>query len=173
MLKKVLFFATLAFVAFSCNQAVENSEVANEDVLISQLISEPLEFEDKVVSIQGTITHFCRHSGDKMVVTQQDGENSYSIMVMLDEFQSQFCQDSEGMMIKVSGLLKTRSNCTDHVQAENHNCAEEKAAIKNEVLVYIDLTAFEMIASEESVSEVAEETEVAIAEENAEIAEVI
>jgi hypothetical protein len=184
MLKKVLFFAAIAGIIYSCNQTNERTTATADLVMISELVSEPLGFENAEVAFEGTITHICKHSGDKMRVNQLD-DATYSIMVMLDEFQTQFSPEFEGKRVKVKGVLKTRIRNLDQI-AENHDhdhahdgesgheCASTEEAMKKleekgitpDIVAYIELTGYEVI-------EVAETTEQSENEESKEVAEAL
>jgi hypothetical protein len=181
MLKKIFLFAAIAGIFYSCNQTNDRTTATSDLVLISELVSEPLGFENSEVAFEGTITHICKHSGDKMRVNQLE-DASYSIMVMLDEFQTQFSPEFEGKQVRVKGVLKTRIRNLDQI-AENHDhdhahdsesgheCASTEEAMKRleekgitpDIVAFIELTGYEVI-------EVAEKTEQSENEESKEVA---
>ncbi|MFN3556383.1 MAG: hypothetical protein ACK4VN_10500 [Bacteroidales bacterium] len=184
MLKRFAMIAVAALLVYSCGQAPEQTADAADVKLIAELVSEPLAFEGQEVTFEGTITHICRHSGDKMRVNQLD-DADFSIMVMLEEFKTQFSQEMEGRQVKVTGVLKTRVRNMDaleeqhdhdhaHDGEEGHACGSTEEAIKRmeergitpDVVAYIELVSFEIIPA----AEVAEEAEEA--EETAEAVEV-
>ncbi len=88
---------------------------------ISELLSDPVRFENKEVRIEGVITHVCRKNGDKMMV-QQDGSEQ-AIRVMLGEFIGQITPDNEGSRVIVTGLLKSES--VDPAEAAEHEGEHE------------------------------------------------
>ena len=162
----------------SCGQVKEQQSNAVETHLISELVSQPLEYEGKEVSFDGVISHICRHSGDKMRVNQAN-DTDFSIMVMLEEFQPQFSAEFEGKHVKVTGLVKTVvSNMEelehDHEHAhdgeEGHECSSTEEAVKlmaergitPDIRAYIELKGFEIVEDEtEAEEEVVEVAEVA------------
>jgi hypothetical protein len=181
MLKKVFILALIGVIIYSCNQSTEKSADVSDMVLISELVSEPLGFDGKEVAFEGTITHICKHSGDKMRVNQLD-DSAYSIMVFLEEYQTQFSPEFEGKNVKVKGILKTRVRNIDqiaenhdheHEGEEGHDCASTEDAIKRlqergitpDIIAFIELTGYEVL-------EVAESSEVET-EEASELVEAV
>ncbi len=164
MLRKSLLLLMIGVITYSCNSVDKQSTGAPETVTISELVSEPLNFENKMVTFNGTITHICRHSGDKIRINQMD-DSSFSIMVMLEEFQSQFSSESEGRQIEITGVLKTHirnpeqaaTNQTHASQREHsHTCAASEDAqkklqekgIARDIIAFIELTGFEIIETD-------------------------
>lgn len=126
-----------ALLAASCGPKSAKQADATpsfETFAISELVSNPMEYGDKLVMIEGVINHMCRHSGDKMMVKENDSD--LSIQVMLGEMASEFSVDSEGKSVVVEGVLKyTVSNKDElgedlhqHEGEEDHDCESEKAA---------------------------------------------
>ena len=160
---KRLFIALLAgLVFYACgSQPQQSAETTVEDLLIAEIVSNPLELEDHTVRFEGIIGHICQHSGDKMRVVQQD-DNAYSIQVMLGDFASQFNSEFEGMHVVATGVVKTQVRNLDaleeehdheHEHEEGHDCASTTEAIERlkargidpDIAVYIELTGFEII----------------------------
>jgi hypothetical protein len=181
MLRQFSIIAVLGFLMISCGQVKEQEVSATSDFkLISELVGNPLEFDGEEVSFEGVITHICKHSGDKMRVNQLD-DAGFSIMVMLDDFQTQFSPEFEGKRVKVVGILKTtvlnaeeahNHNHEGHGE-EGHECASSEEAAKAlkekgitpDIRAYIELKGWEVI-------EVADDsTECKEKEESAELAE--
>lgn len=130
---------------------------------VSELMTDPMKFADKQVRIEGTITHVCRQSGDKMRVSQDGTE--LAILVKLGEFTGQLNAESEGSRVIVTGTLKTQivSPEQQQVQAEpqqdgeaGHECATDKAAAEVEkakgldpkTVVFIELSKYELVKAE-------------------------
>lgn len=174
MFKRMILIAVIGVLAYSCGQAPQVAEEAAETMMIAELVSNPMEFEGQEVQFEGFVGHICRHSGDKMRLVQAD-DNAYSVLVMLEGFKDQFSPEFEGKSLKVKGILKTRVRNMDaleeehdheHEGEEGHECtstAEAIAKLKEkgiepDVVVYIEMTAYEVIEME-AADEVAEETE--------------
>ena len=184
MLKRIFILAIVAFIIQACNQATEKGTETAEVKKISELVSDPLGFDGKEVVFEGVITHICRHSGDKMRVNQLD-DHDFSIMVMLEEFQTQINRDFEGRNVKVSGVLKTTVRNIDQLEEnhdhdhahdgeEGHGCSSTEEAIKRleergitpDIIAYVELMGFEITEIPEA-TETEEEEET----ENVEVAE--
>jgi hypothetical protein len=181
MLKRIAIFAVIGLFIYSCGQVKEQETSATSEVkLISELVSNPLEFDGEEVSFEGVITHICKHSGDKMRVNQVD-DAGFSIMVMLDEFQTQFSPEFEGKRVKVLGVLKTRVANAEEAHTHNHEgegeegheCASTEAAVKAlqekgitpDIRAYIELKGWEVIeVAEEVIDEEKEEESADLAE---------
>ena len=174
MIKRFVIIALVGLVMISCGQVKEQQSEVAESKLISELVSQPLEYEGKEVSFDGVISHICRHSGDKMRVNQLD-DADFSIMVMLEEFQPQFSAEFEGKRVKVTGLMKTvvrnmeeleHSHDHAHDGEEGHDCSSTEEAVKlmaergitPDIRAYVELRGFEIVEEqlEEEVVEVAE-----------------
>ncbi len=179
MFKRIAMIAVLGVLIYSCNQATQTAEEAQVK-MISEMVTEPLSLEGQEVTFEGTITHICRHSGDKMRVNQLD-DSDFSIMVMLEDFQTQINQDFEGRKVKVTGVLKTQVRNLDEMEhdhdhahdgEEGHECESTEEAIKMleergitpDVMAYIEMKGFEIIEvadteeTEDETVEVAEAT---------------
>jgi hypothetical protein len=167
MIKKLAIMAIAGLMIYSCGQVKEKQSEGAELKLISELVSDPLGFENQEVSFEGVITHICKHSGDKMRVNQVS-DNDYSIMVMLEEFQTQFSQEFEGKNVRVNGVLKTVVRNLDAIEHEHehehdgeegHECASTEEAIQKlqEKGITPDIRAFIELKSYEIVDEIQEE----------------
>lgn len=170
---KNLFLLTVsvAILAVACNSAGNSGSETAKMSMISELVSEPMSHEGEEVTIEGTITHVCRHSGDKMRVNQSDDQD-FSIMVMLNDFQSQFGPEFEGSHIKLNGVFKTEiieaeaehTHNHDHDHAhEGHNHSHEEGGdhecestqqaneklkekgIDPKVFAFVEMTSFEIV----------------------------
>lgn len=106
------------------------------EVKITELLTNPLEFDSETVETDGTISHVCRHSGDKMRVLQ-DGSD-LSILVMLGDFTGHFNTESEGLKVTLSGKFMTEVSNIDelntyiqeHEDESGHECENTREAIE-------------------------------------------
>ncbi len=164
-MKRFALAVVAVFFFFGCSQQPATQEEAViETFEIAELVSNPLEFEEQEIRIEGIINHICRHSGDKMRVAELDGEG-LSIQVMLGEFASQFNPEFEGQEIVLTGILKTVVRNLDaleeaHVHAEGeahdheegHECESTAEAIEKmkaagidpDIAAFIEITSFEI-----------------------------
>lgn len=181
MIKRIALIALVGFVMISCGQVKEQQNEVAEYKMISELVSEPLEYEGKEVSFEGVITHICQHSGDKMRVNQLN-DSDFSILVMLEEFQPQINAEFEGKHVKLTGLVKTVVSNMDELEhtdehehdgEEGHECSSTEEAVKlmaergitPDVRAFVELKGFEIIEEEVVVEEEEEVVEVAEAAE--------
>lgn len=166
-MKKVLFAAIMALVIAGCGQTTpkQAEEVAATDAVavfaISDLVSDPIAYGDKVVRIEGVIDHMCRNSGDKMRVKENGSD--LSIEVKLGEMASQFSVELEGRNVVLEGLLQyvvankaelgeDAPKPAEGEAAAEHTCDSEKAAaealkargIDPSISAYITLAKFEL-----------------------------
>ena len=128
----------IALIIASCSShRSENGQMAGSgqiiETSISDILSDPLEYDNKEVKIEGVITHVCRHSGDKMRVLQDDSD--LTIQVMLGNFTGQFDTGSEGVRVMVTGTLMTEVTNMDELEAhshegEEHDCEDTRQAVE-------------------------------------------
>lgn len=136
MLQKSLCMLIVAVLLAACSS--NQTERVSDDTLtveasISDLLADPLEFDNRSIKIEGVISHVCRHSGDKMRILQ-DGSD-LSILVMLGDFTGQFDTESEGMRVSLEGLLVTEVTNFDELEAhshedEDHDCESTREAVE-------------------------------------------
>ncbi|MDX9928789.1 MAG: hypothetical protein RBS37_02945 [Bacteroidales bacterium] len=162
-MKRVLYLSTaLMMVLASCGQKnVKQTDTATETLpatAISELVTNPVEYGDKVVRIEGVIDHMCRHSGEKMRVKENGSD--LSIEVQLGELASEFSVELEGRSVVLEGIMKYTVGNKDqlgeaapqHQEGEEHTCETEKAAaealkakgIDPSISAYINLASYEL-----------------------------
>jgi pyocin large subunit-like protein len=178
MLKRNLLFVFVGLFALACNQTTTTQQSTDLQAnLISELVAEPMSFENQEVSFEGTITHICQHSGDKMRVNQVS-DADYSILVMLEEFKPQFNPSFEGKKVKCTGILKTEvvnmdqiAETHDHDHGEEgHECASTTEAVNKlkekgvtpDIRTYIVMTGFEIVDESDITVEQTENNEAVI-----------
>lgn len=174
-MKRIAIIAALITLIASCGQVQQTKTESAELNKIVELVSEPLGYDGKQVSFEGVITHICRGSGDKMRVNQID-DPDFSIMVMLEDYQTQFSPDFEGMHVKLSGVLKTQvinidqaEHDHDHAHEDGHECSSTEEAIKRlnergitpDVRAFVEMRSFEIV---DPISEEETEDEIEVAE---------
>lgn len=137
MYKGLFLTAVMALVIASCGpKGVKQAEVTEDAipvVAIGDLVSNPLEFGDKVVKIEGVIDHMCRHSGSKMMVKGSDSD--LSVHVQLGDLASEFSVELEGRTVVLEGLFQFEvtnkaelgEDAPEDAEGEEHDCAAEKA----------------------------------------------
>ncbi len=127
MMKRAFLLVVVAMAMYSCGQQPAEQQAQEpviETRLISQLVSEPMTYENQVVRLEGMIGHICRHSGDKMRIVQTT-DDAFSIEVMLMDQASQFSPEMEGNELVVVGTLKTEVVNMDELEAAHVHEGEE------------------------------------------------
>lgn len=179
MFKRNLLFVFIGLFALACNQTTNQQIGDLQTNLISELVAEPMSFENQEVSFEGTITHICHHSGDKMRVNQVS-DADFSILVMLEEFKPQFNPSFEGKKVKLTGILKmevanmdqvaeTHDHEHDHGE-EGHECASTTEAVERlkekgitpDIRAYVEMTGFEIVEESDATAEETENAEAII-----------
>jgi hypothetical protein len=137
-MKRIILLLAVAFAVVSCQQAVKETDLTAETIEISQLVSEPMAFENQTVRFEGIISHVCRHSGDKMRIIQTDND-SFSILVLLGENASEFSAEMEGQEVVIFGILKAEPLAVmvadhvydhDHEHEDGHECSSTEEAVQ-------------------------------------------
>lgn len=108
------------------NQAASENSIVEAN--ISELLSNPLEYDSKTVEIEGVISHVCRHTGNKMRVLQ-DGSD-LSILVMLEDFTGEFDVESEGQRVALSGQLVAEVTNIGELAEEADDCETSREAVE-------------------------------------------
>lgn len=123
-MKRFALALVAVFFFFGCGQQPATQEEAViETIEIAELISNPLDFQEQTVRIEGIITHICRHSGDKMRVAEIEGDG-LSVLVMLGDFAPEFNPEFEGKEVVLTGILKATIRNIDAL-AEGHVHGED------------------------------------------------
>ena len=86
------------------------------------------ELMGKEVSVKGTVTHICRHSGKRMHLV--GGDEKFVIKVESTDISFDAAWEKEGKEITVTGVLAELSAESEAEEAEHH--AEENAKAKEE-----------------------------------------
>ncbi len=154
-MRKIFLTLAAAVVIVSCSGPAneQQGEYAVMDMAISELVSDPMEFEGKTVRFEGIIDHMCRHSGDKMRIVQAD-DNAMSLQVRLGALMDQFSVEAEGSEISVTGVLRTEVLNMEELEQhdEGHDCESTAEAISlmaergidPNIRPYVDLQAYEI-----------------------------
>lgn len=125
-MKKLFVLALLAGFIVSCAQKTEKTaEVTILEPTITELLSTPMDFDSTEVSLEGVISHVCKHAGDKMRVMQPDTE--LSVLVMLGEYTGVITPENEGQTVALNGLVTVSVANLDALGEEHKHEGEEHA----------------------------------------------
>jgi hypothetical protein len=137
MIQKAIGTLAVLMIFASCGSNQDRGNLSGSGteaiVTIPEILADPLEYDGKTISIEGVITHVCRHGGDKMRVLQEGSE--LSIQVMLGNFTGQFDVASEGRPVKLTGVIVTEVTNLDELahhthDGEAHECETTLEAIE-------------------------------------------
>jgi len=111
MVKKLfpILFAALIFSACGNNSGKETANKTSEDaeavkVEFAALVSNPADFVDKNISVEGKVVHVCMHTGKKMFIV---GENpDIRLFISAGENVPKFPVELVGSQIKVEGHIE-------------------------------------------------------------------
>ncbi len=124
MLNKVIgLVAIIMLLLASCNTGATDSNTGKSEdgtieTTISGLFEAPMDFDGKIVTLEGVITHVCQHGGDKMRI-MQDGSD-LTVQIMLGDYTGQFNADSEGTKIEITGTVETEVTNIDELSDHQH-----------------------------------------------------
>ncbi len=109
MLKKIISLSIIALLVLSCGnktrKADPQSAGGTESVKVefASLISDPMAYVGKNISVEGKVVHVCTHSGKKLFIT---GENpDVRLYIQAGEEMPKFPMELLGSEIVVEGTL--------------------------------------------------------------------
>ncbi len=93
----------LSTILFSCKQqnSKQESAVAAD---LQEVIANPAGYVDRNIQVEGTVTHVCRHGGQKMFIKPAGSDETVKVTTGSDI--AEFELELEGSKISVTGILK-------------------------------------------------------------------
>ncbi|MBE0646124.1 MAG: hypothetical protein IH600_18725 [Bacteroidetes bacterium] len=141
-MKQILSLALIAVLFTACGQKqeAENTEAANV-MTVSQLLEGPEQYIDKEITLEGTVTHVCKHGGRRIHIT--DLEPNVKIRIEAPENMPAFARELEGSDVVVTAILReTRIDAAyldeweaevrEGMERENHDHATPSATAEGE-----------------------------------------
>ncbi len=141
-MKQILTLALIALVFSACGQKpeAENTDIANI-MTVSQLLDGPEQFIDKEFTVEGTVTHVCKHGGRRVHITEL--EPNVKIRIEAPEDMAAFARELEGSDVVVTAILReTRIDAAyldeweaevlEGMERENHDHATPSATAEVE-----------------------------------------
>lgn len=140
-MKQLLSIALIAVVLTACGQKQEADQAEAKIQTVSQLLESPEQYIDKEVTLEGTVTHVCKHGGRRLHLT--DLEPNVKIRIEAPEDMPAFARELEGSDIVVTAILReTRIDKADldeweaevreGMERENHDHATPSASAEGE-----------------------------------------
>jgi predicted small secreted protein len=158
MIKKIFFFAALAFAVAACNNAGQDGQ--DEAMTVGELLEQAEGLVDQTISVEGVVIHVCAHGGERLFIADAEGNE---IKVESGENIPQFDVTLEGTEIVLEAIVRELRIDEAYLQEWEAELAAEEAEMA------ADTVSVEGVVEEaiEEVKEVAEEA-VEMAEEAAE-----
>ncbi|MDR2927975.1 MAG: hypothetical protein LBV41_07235 [Cytophagaceae bacterium] len=134
-MKKLIFAVGIAAVISACGgsaskqnsaQGDSQAKAAVETMTVDSLMAVAETLVDKEVSIKGTVTHVCQHSGKRCFVANAD--ESLTIRIEAGDEIGTFSQELVGTDIAAVGILRENRIVEDEIQQMEVNLEEMQAA---------------------------------------------
>ncbi|MBR9974083.1 MAG: hypothetical protein KFF77_00740 [Bacteroidetes bacterium] len=112
-MKQLLSLALVALLFTACGQKQDGEQTdAGEVMTVSQLLESPDQYLGKEITLEGTVTHVCKHGGRRVHIT--DLEPNVKIRIEAPEEMAAFARELEGSDIVVRCILReTRIDAAD------------------------------------------------------------
>ncbi len=136
-MKQILSLALIAVLFAACGQKqeAENTDAAAV-MTVSQLLDSPEQYLGKQITLEGTVTHVCKHGGRRIHITEL--EPNVKIRIEAPEDMPSFARELEGSDVVVTAILReTRMDAADldeweaevreGMERENHDHATPSA----------------------------------------------
>jgi hypothetical protein len=108
MTKNLLYFILFIFLVSSCDQGVKKDEADHSKDTIKMSVltfdNEADSFVNRIVEIEGTVLHTCKHGGKRMFLV--DGTDSLRVEITAGESITNFDENLVGSRVRVLGILK-------------------------------------------------------------------
>lgn len=140
-MKQILTLALAALILTACGKTEESNDTDANIQTVSQLLESPEQYIDKEITLEGTVTHVCKHGGRRLHLT--DLEPNVKIRIEAPEDMPAFARELEGSDIVVTAILReTRIDKADldeweaevreGMERENHDHATPTATGEGE-----------------------------------------
>lgn len=129
-MKKILSILVASILLFSCNSATKSSQESKE-ITLEELVASATALKDELVTIEGMVTHVCKHGGQKMFLTNDSQD--IKLLVRVSSSIPEFDVALEGSNVQVTGKLMVSvleaEDPSEHrgegTEAEEEDCAFE------------------------------------------------
>lgn len=112
-MKKIAVIFVLAVIMFACKSEAPKEEVQVVEtkpevisITFDEFKTNPENYVDKLVKVDGTCIHTCKHGGKKMHIVGEDPD--FSIKVTASETVAMFDKALEGSRLSVEGIVKAQ-----------------------------------------------------------------
>jgi hypothetical protein len=169
-MNKLIPFIALSIFLFSCNTGTKSNEEI-KSITFEELTASADGLNEQLVSIEGIVTHVCKHGGQKLFLTDETKE--LNLLVKVTESIPEFDVALEGSTVQITGkviitVAEVKEEGHNHGDGEEHvhsgaegshegeeeaDCATEEAlkekgegdACTSNITYHIDATSFKEI----------------------------
>jgi len=104
MTTRILSIIVLALLLAACNSQKQADQTDATEVTVTQVLGDAADLVEQKVMISGSVTHVCRHGGQRLFIIGEDPEKTFKITT--GEDIAEFDVSLEGSSILVSGVVK-------------------------------------------------------------------
>lgn len=127
-MKKLVFLISLVLFISSCGNAPDKSATSGNEatvVSVNDFYSNPDLYLGTEVTIGGTVTHVCKHGGQKLFITaSEDGE---TLRIDVGESIPEFKIEMEGSEAEFTGVIELMDGVlTAQAEHKEHHGEEEE-----------------------------------------------
>lgn len=151
MIKKIFFFAALAFAVAACNNAGQDGQ--DEAMTVGELLEQAEGLVDQTISVEGVVIHVCAHGGERLFIADAEGNE---IKVESGENIPRFDVTLEGTEIVLEAIVRELRIDEAYLQEWEAELAAEEAEMAADTVLVEEVV--------EEVAEVAEEVVEAVEE---------
>jgi hypothetical protein len=129
-MQRLILFLVFALTVGACNSVNPDSErTQNTKIIISvdEFFNQPDKYLGENVTIKGMVTHVCKHGGQKLFITDAEGQKSLRIDV--GEDITEFGVNLEGSEAEFTGVIKQIDNglvAKSESETKEHHGEEEE-----------------------------------------------
>ena len=132
-MKKILFFAAVLFCMTACNnKSTEQAEgeaktyAAGDKVYeLDELLTVADQMVDKTVTVKGSVTHVCVHSGKRCFIVGDDPNTSMRVEAKGEI--GGFNRELVGSELDITGIVKERRLTKEFIDQHEKDVNEKKA----------------------------------------------
>lgn len=131
MLRRLIFLVLSLSLIISCGTKTEKATQTVTEVTVAQAIQQPDQYVDKVVKLEGTVVHVCKHGGKRMFVTGENPDERLKITVGGDI--GAFDVSLEGSVVEVEGIMKEQRIDAAYLDQREADIASGEKSEKDEI----------------------------------------
>jgi len=132
-MKKLLFIAATVILLVSCGnksqssgteKAAAETKVEASAYELGQLLADAENLINDTVTVKGTVTHTCKHSGKRCFIVGEDGNTSFRVEAKGEI--GGFNKELVGSELAIKGILKERRLAKEYIDQQEKEVNERK-----------------------------------------------